>query len=395
MTTSDIKNRSDRYLFPVYTRAPLALVRGDGTRVWDADGREYLDFFSSTVVTVLGHCHPEVLRAIEAQARRIWHVSNLHYCEPQALLAERLVAASFADRVFLCNSGAEANEAAIKLARKYGHEHGEGRYEIVTVLNSFHGRTLATIAATGQEKVRTGFEPVQEGFRYAAFDDIEALEAAITARTIAIFLEPVQGEGGIVVPAGDYLRQVRELCDRRGLLLILDEIQTGIGRTGTLFHYEQSGIVPDIMTLAKGLGNGVPIGAMLASESVARSFTRGAHGSTFGGNALACAAALAVLETIEADGILEQCVAMGKQLTAGLCRLAEESSGVRSVRGPGLLVGAVLDRPAAQVVESCLAEGLIINTTGQDVLRFTPPLTVAAKEVEDALLILGRVLSRS
>jgi predicted acetylornithine/succinylornithine family transaminase len=286
VTTDEIIELSDRYLFPTYTRTRLALVRGEGSRVWDADGRSYLDFFSSTVVTALGHSHPAIVRAIEEQARRILHVSNLHYSEPQARLAEQLVTTSFADRVFLCNSGAEANEAAIKAARKYGHDKGEGRYEIVTFLGSLHGRTMATIAATGQEKVRVGFEPLTPGFRYAPFDDVTALEEALTPRTIAIMLEPIQGEGGVVVPQQDYLRRVRDLCDRRRLLLILDEVQTGVGRTGTLYGYERAGITPDIMTLAKGLGGGVPIGAMLATAEVAESFGAGTHGSTFGGNAL-------------------------------------------------------------------------------------------------------------
>jgi acetylornithine/N-succinyldiaminopimelate aminotransferase len=285
MNTQEIVEMSDKYLFPTYARAPLALVRGEGTRVWDADGREYLDFFSSTVVTSLGHCHPALVAALEKQAHAIFHVSNLHYCEPQALLARRLVESSFADRVFLCNSGAEANEAAIKLARKYGHANGGGRYEIITALGSFHGRTLATIAATGQEKVRVGFEPTQGGFRYVDYGDVAAVERAVTERTIGVMVEPMLGEGGVVVPPEGYLAELRALCDRRELLLILDEVQTGIGRTGTLFAYERDGVRPDIVSLAKGLGSGVPVGAMLAAEPVAASFDAGSHGSTFGGNA--------------------------------------------------------------------------------------------------------------
>ncbi len=393
MTSAEIISLSDRYLFPIYARAPLALVRGEGTRVWDADGRCYLDFFSSTVVTALGHAHPAVVHAIEEQARRILHVSNLHYCEPQARLAEQLVAHSFADRVFLCNSGAEANEAAIKLARKYGHDQGGGRYEILTALGSFHGRTLATVAATAQEKVQAGFQPLPEGFRYAAFDDVAALEAAITPRTIAVMLEPIQGEGGVVVPRADYLRQVRRLCDRHQLLLILDEIQTGMGRTGTLFAYEQAGVTPDIVTLAKGLGSGVPIGAMLAADPVAASFVTGAHGSTFGGNALACAVALAVLDTLRAEGLLANCQQMGARLRAGLARLQRKFPVIQEVRGQGLLIGAALSESAAGVVERCLAAGLIINCTAQRVLRFTPPLTVSAADVDEALAILERALA--
>ena len=393
MRSAEIIALSDRYQFPVYVRAPLTLVRGQGTRVWDADGHCYLDFFSSTVVTALGHCHPAIVQAIDLQARRILQVSNLHYSEPQARLAERLVTGSFADRVFFCNSGAEANEAAIKLARKYGHQHGGGRYEIITALGSFHGRTVATIAATGQEKLRVGFEPLPGGFRYVPFDDVSSLEAALTPQTIAILLEPVQGEGGVVVPGAAYLRQVRALCDERGLLLILDEVQTGIGRTGTLFAYEQSAITPDIMSLAKGLGSGVPIGAMLAAAPVADSFDKGAHGSTFGGNALTCAVAVAVLDTLEKENLLTHCQQMGERLSTGLQQLAVKHSSIRQVRGRGLLLAAELDRPGAEVVDRCRAAGLIINCTMERVLRFTPPLIVDAAEVDEALAIVDQALA--
>ena len=393
MTSAEIIALADRYLFPTYARAPLALVRGDGTRVWDADGRAYLDFFSSTVVTNLGHRHPAIVRAITEQAEHILHVSNLHYCEPQARLAEKLVRRSFADRVFLCNSGAEANEAAIKLARKHGHAVRDGRYEIITVFNSFHGRTLATIAATAQEKVRLGFEPVQQGFRYAPYDDVGALEAALTPRTIAIMIEPIQGEGGIIVPARAYFHDLRALCDHHGLLLIFDEIQTGMGRTGTLFAYEQTGVTPDLMSLAKGLGGGVPIGAMLATDPAAAAFDSGSHGSTFGGNALTCAVALAVLDTLESEGVLANCVTMGERLRAGLRQLAAHHPIIQDVRGQGLLIGAVLGQPGAPIVDRCRAASLIINCTANTVLRLTPPLTVSAEEVDEALGILEQALS--
>ena len=392
MTNAEIIALAERYLFPTYARAPLALVGGEGTRVWDADGRRYLDFFSSTVVTCLGHQHPAIVRAIEAQARRILHVSNLHYCEPQARLAERLATGSFADRVFLCNSGAEANEAAIKLARRYGHAQGGGRYEIITALNSFHGRTLATLAATGQEKIRVGFEPLQAGFCYAAYDDIGAIERALSPRTIAVMVEPVQGEGGIIAPDPAYFQALRALCDRHGLLLIFDEIQTGMGRTGTLFAYQQLGVTPDVMTLAKGLGGGVPIGAMLASEDVAGALDRGSHGSTFGGNALTCAVALAVFDVLESEGVLANAQAMGARLRAGLLALAAKHSQIAAVRGRGLLLGAALTEPGAPVVERCLARGLIINCTVNTVLRLTPPLTVSADDVDEALALLDEGL---
>ncbi len=390
MNTAEIKSISDQYLFPTYTRAPLALVRGEGTKVWDADGREYLDFFSSTVVTVVGHCHPALVAAVEEQARKLFHVSNLHYCEPQALLAQRLVEASFADRVFLCNSGAEANEAAIKLARKYGHSTGGGRYEIITALGSFHGRTLATIAATGQEKVRVGFEPTQDGFRYVEYGDIGAIEAAVNDRTIAIMLEPILGESGVVVPPDGYLRELRALCDRLDLLLILDEVQTGVGRTGAMFAYEHEAIEPDIISLAKGLGGGFPIGAMLARNPIAGSFDAGSHGSTFGGNALASAVGLAVLDTIDSEELLENCRAMGQRLRDGIDALP--GSKVESTRGKGLLIAAVLDAPSAPYVDACRELGLIVNSTGGNVMRLAPPLTITADEVDSGLEILGEVL---
>jgi acetylornithine/N-succinyldiaminopimelate aminotransferase len=394
MTNKEIIALNERYLFPVYARAPIAIVRGQGSRVWDADGTEYLDFFASTVVASLGHAHPNVTRAIVEQAGKILHVSNLHHSEPQAVLAELLCTQSFADRVFLCNSGAEANEAAIKLARKYGADHGDGRFEVLTALGSFHGRTIATITATGQEKVRRGFQPLPEGFRYFPFDDVEALAAAIRPQTIAVLVEPLQGEGGIVVPRPDYLRQVRELCDRHGLLLILDEVQTGMGRTGTLFAYQQSGITPDIMTLAKGLGTGVPIGAMLATERVAASFTAGTHASTFGGNPLTCAAAVAVMRTMVQGDVLANCQAQGAYLRTRLQELRSRCVRIRDVRGAGLLLGAELDGPGNAVVDACRAAGLLINCTMEKVLRFTPPLVVSREDIDRAVGIVEGVLQR-
>ena len=392
MTNQQIIALNERYLFPTYPRAPIAIVRGEGCRVWDADGTEYLDFFASTVVASLGHNHPAVTRAIVEQAGKILHVSNLHHSEPQAILAELLCTHSFADRAFFCNSGAEANEAAIKLARKFGSDHGDGRFEIVTLLGSFHGRTIATITATGQEKVRRGFQPLPEGFRYAAYNDAGALEAALTPRTIAVMLEPVQGEGGIVVAEPAYLRRVRELCDRHGLLLIFDEVQTGMGRTGTLFAYEQSGVVPDIMTLAKGLGTGVPIGAMLSTEPVAASFGTGTHASTFGGNALTCAAAVAVTRTMLGEGVLANCQTQGDYLRRRLRELAQRCPHIRDVRGSGLLVGAELDAPANPIVEACRHAGLLINGTAEKVLRFSPPLIVSREEVDRAVDTVEKVL---
>jgi len=392
MTNQEIIAQNNRYLFPLYPRAPIALVRGNGCRVWDADGKEYLDFFASTVVVALGHAHPRVTRAIIEQAEKILHVSNLHHSEPQAVLAELLCRHSFADRVFLCNSGAEANEAAIKLARKYGTEFGDGRFEILTAVGSFHGRTIATITATGQEKVRSGFQPLPDGFRYVPYNDVEALEAALSPRTIAVMLEPLQAEGGIVEARPQYLRRVRDLCDQHQLLLILDEVQTGMGRMGTLFGYEQSGVTPDIMTLAKGLGTGVPIGAMVATEAVARSFGAGAHGSTFGGNALTCAVAVAVMHVLTEEGVIENCRTQGQYLRERLQKLQTRHQRMREVRGQGLLVGVELDGPGAAIVDACREAGLLINCTAEKVLRFAPPLVVARDEIDRALDIVDRAL---
>ena len=299
MKNRDVAKLTDKYVAQTYARYPIALVRGKGARVWDADGKEYLDFLAGIAVNSLGHCHPAVVRAIQQQSRKLLHVSNLYHILPQSELARELCRHSFADRVFFCNSGAEANEAAIKLARRYGAAHLGGKYEILSAHNSFHGRTLATLTATGQEKVRAGYDPLPEGFRQIPFNDLRAAEEAIdTQKTVGILVEPIQGEGGINVPDEDYLQGLRELCDRRGLLLIFDEVQTGMGRTGKLFGYEHFGVTPDIMTLAKALGGGLPLGAMLAREEVAQSFVPGSHASTFGGNPLVCSVGLAVMKTL-------------------------------------------------------------------------------------------------
>jgi acetylornithine/N-succinyldiaminopimelate aminotransferase len=394
MTTADIIALSERRLFPVYGRAPIAIVRGQGCRVWDADGREYLDFFASTVVACLGHAHPRVTHAIVEQAGKILHVSNLHFSEPQAVLADLLCTHSFADRVFLCNSGAEANEAAIKLARKYGADQGGGRFEILTALGSFHGRTIATITATGQEKVRGGFQPLPEGFRYVPYNDPEALAAALSPRTIAVMLEPLQGEGGIIEASRPYLHRVREICNQHDVLLIFDEVQTGMGRLGTLFGYEQTGIRPDIMTLAKGLGTGVPIGAMLATERVSKSFTVGSHASTFGGNPLTCAVGIAVMQALLEDGVLANCREQGDYLRGRLQDLRPRCPRIRDVRGKGLLIGVELDGPGNGVVDACRHAGLLINCTAEKVLRFSPPLIVSRQEVDRAVDIVTGVLQQ-
>ena len=393
LTNQNIIDLNAQYLCTTYARFPVAFVRGQGCRLWDADGKAYLDFFASLAVMNLGQCHPAVVKAVCDQVSTLTHISNLHHTIPQARLAELLCTNSFANKVFFCNSGAEANEAAIKLARKYGGDKRDGRYEIITTLGSFHGRTMAAISATGQEKVRQGFAPHLEGFRYVPFDDLAATEAAISERTIAIMVEPIQGEGGVNVPQPGYLKGLRDLCDRNGLLLILDEVQTGMGRTGKLFAYEHEGIQPDIMTLAKALGGGLPIGAMLARGSVAESFNLGSHGSTFGGNAVACAAGVAVVNTL-LGGVLENCRAMGEYFVKRLLELKEKFPFIKTVRGCGLIIGAELDRDGSAIVDTCLKEGLLINCTVGKVLRFIPPLIVTKAEIDEGFVILERVLEK-
>ncbi|MDH4231403.1 MAG: aspartate aminotransferase family protein, partial [Nitrospirota bacterium] len=335
METKKLIEDSGNYLMHTYNRFPIAIRKGRGMKVWSTEGKEYLDFVGGVAVNCLGHCHPKLVVAIQKQAQRLIHISNYFHIEPQTRLAKILVKNSFADKAFFCNSGAEANEAAIKLARRYFKVLvGQNRFEVITALNSFHGRTLATLSATGQEKFKVGFDPLVPGFRHVEFNDIEAIEKAVTKNTCAIMLEPIQGESGVKMPDPDYLAKVRKLCDMHGILLILDEVQTGIGRTGKLFAYEHYGITPDIMTLAKGLGGGVPIGAMLATDKVAAAFEPGTHGSTFGGNPLACSAAVTTLDVLlEDDFILDQCRRMGKYFKKKLEELQKEfPSAVAEVR---------------------------------------------------------------
>ncbi len=392
MSSQDIVSRSDRHLMATYVRAPVAFVRGEGARLWDAEGKVYLDLFACLAVTNLGHAPRAVADAITAQTQKLFHVSNLHYCEPQARLVELLCAHSFADRVFLCNSGAEANECAIKLARRFGHANGGKRFEVVSALGSFHGRTLATLTATGQEKVRVGFQPLPAGFRYVPYDDLAALERALTDTTAALLLEPILGEGGVVVPSPEYLTGARRLCDERGVLLIFDEIQVGMGRTGTLFAYEQLGVVPDVMTLAKALASGIPIGACLAREDVAAAFAPGAHGSTFGGNAVAAAAAVTTLEIMTAPDFLPGVRKRAGHFRAALDRIAATSAKVKGVRGRGFIQGLQLTEPGAPYVTACLERGVLINCTADTVLRLLPPLVITEDEIDRALAVVEEVL---
>ncbi len=394
MTTDELIALSDKCIMATYKRFPIVLVRGSGAKVWDSNGKEYLDFVAGIAVCSLGHSHPKVIAAIKKQAEILTHVSNLYYIEPQIHLARMLVENSFADKVFFCNSGAEANEAAIKIARKYAYENMVGeRYELITMKDSFHGRTLATVTATGQPKFQVGFSPLLEGFSYVPFNDIHALDNAVTEKTCGIMLEPIQGEGGIKIPDDEYLSKVRKICDDRGILMILDEIQVGMGRTGTLFAYEQYKIKPDIVTLAKAVGNGFPVGVMMATDKVASAFQPGNHASTFGGNPLAMAAGLATLETILHDGILENVRRAGAYFVRRLHELKSRYTVIKDVRGRGLIIGMELNIEGADIVKECMDRGLLINCTGGTILRFVPPFIITEGDVDTAIDILGEVLN--
>jgi predicted acetylornithine/succinylornithine family transaminase len=391
-TNQEIIERSSQVLMNTYGRFPVALVRGEGCFVWDADGKKYLDLVGGIAVNILGHGHPRLVKALTDQASRLIHVSNLYHMLPQVELAEALTRLSFADRVFFCNSGAEANEGAVKLARKYFKKaESPEKYKVVCMENSFHGRTLAMISATGQAKVKKGFEPLVEGFSHVPFGNEEALEKAIDPSTAAVLLEPVQGEGGIHLASPDYLRSVRDLCDRKKILLIYDEVQSGMGRTGKLFAYEHSGVTPHMMTLAKGLAGGVPIGAILATEGVAQAFSPGDHAATFGGNPLVTRAALEVLAVLE-EGVLENCRKVGAYFFEGLRRLALKHPVIAEIRGLGLMIGLELSRPGKEIVDRGLGKGLLLNCTQENVLRFVPPLILSREEVDLALKILDELL---
>ena len=389
----EIFDISDGAVMNTYGRVKIAFVRGEGSKLWDADGREYLDFVTGLAVNSLGHRHPRVRRAIQEAADTLIHTSNLYYIEPQARLAARLKEITGFDRAFFCNSGAEANEAAIKLARRYHRKAGDqGRYEIVTAYGSFHGRTLATLTATGQAKYQDGFQPLPEGFKYVPLNDARALDEAVTDKTAAVMLEPIQGEGGVNPCDPEYLTFARDLCTKRGALLILDEVQTGVGRTGRFLAAEHYGVKADICTLAKALGGGVPIGAMLATEQVAKGFQPGSHASTFGGNFLATRAALAVLDALYEDGALEAGRRAADRLWKALGELvARWPAAALELRGKGLMIGIELGVPGQQVYEGCLSRGLLVNVIGNKVLRILPPLTVLDEEIDRAVRVLGEV----
>jgi predicted acetylornithine/succinylornithine family transaminase len=383
---------SEKYVANTYARYPVLLVKGKGTRVWDLEGEEYLDFVSGLAVCNLGHCHPKVVKAIQDQAEKLIHVSNFYYIEPQIQLASLLCKHSFADKVFFCNSGAEANEGAIKLARKYAKEKtGRDRYEIITMERSFHGRTLATLTATAQEKFHKGYEPLMPGFKYVPFDDVRAVRNAIDSKTCAVMLEPIQGEGGVNCPSEGYLKALREICDEKELLLIFDEVQVGMGRTGKLFAYEHDGIEPDLLTLAKSLAGGVPIGALLIKKGVAESFRPGDHASTFGGNPLATAAGVAAFTTILEEGMLENCQEMGDYFLSQLEAIQKKYPFVKEVRGKGLILGMELNIDGSSIVKEMLRKKILINCTMGNVLRFLPPLIVTQEEVDRVIKALEEV----
>jgi acetylornithine aminotransferase/acetylornithine/N-succinyldiaminopimelate aminotransferase len=391
--TKTLLEWANKYLFQNYARAPLCLVRGEGARVWDTDGKEYLDFVGGIAVDALGHSHPKIVGAIREQATALLQVSNLYQIPSQIHLAKLLVEHSFADRAFFCNSGTEANEAAIKLARKFAKEtRASDCVDIITMRGAFHGRTYGALSATPTEKYQHGFEPLVPGFKHVRFGDVKAVERAVDNRTAAILVEPVQGEGGVNVAPDGYLAALRRLCDESGALLMFDEIQTGMGRTGRLWAYQHWGVEPDVMTLAKALASGIPIGAMLARERCARVMVAGTHGTTFGGNPFATTVGVATFTTLLEDRLADRAERVGAHLHGRLRALAARTAAIREIRGKGLLVGVELDRPAGAVVDGCRERGLLVLTAGEKILRMTPPLVIDEADVDRAVAIVGDVL---
>jgi acetylornithine/N-succinyldiaminopimelate aminotransferase len=388
-STEEIMQLYYEYVMPTYTKSPVVLVRGKGIKAYDIEGREFLDFFPGWAVSGLGHCHPAVVKAIREQAKKMIHVPNNYYNELQGLLAKKIIESSFDGKVFFCNSGAEAVESAIKLARKFGYP---SRYEIITMEESFHGRTLAAITATGQPKYQEGFAPLPQGFVYAPFNDLEAVRSKITDKTAAIMLEPIQGEGGINVASEEFLAGLKKICDEKNILLIFDEIQTGIGRTGKMYCYQHYKLTPDVMVLAKTLGGGFPIGAMVAGRKIADVLQPGTHASTFGGNPLACAASLAAFEAIEKGKLADKAVKRGRYLYNRLSLLKKDFPFVKLIRGKGLMVGIELEIEGKRIVDRCIEKGLLINCTQKKILRVMPPLTVKNADIDAAVAILHDVL---
>ncbi|RJP27446.1 MAG: acetylornithine transaminase [Actinobacteria bacterium] len=389
------RQQEQLYLMANYSRLPVLFTHGHGTRLWDDTGREYVDFVSGLGACVAGHCHAEIIAAVARQVSQLIHVTNLYYTRPQGELAEMLARYTFADKAFFCNSGTEANEAAIKLARKYMRDvRGEDRYEVVSAFKSFHGRTYGSLAATGQPEKAEPFHPLPPGFVHVPFNDLAAMEEAVDAQTCAVILEPIQGEGGVYVADPPYLKGVWEICRRNGALLILDEVQTGMGRTGALFAHEHYAVTPDVMTVAKGLAGGLPIGALLASADAAQGFAPGDHGSTFGGNPVVCAAALAVMTILQEEQLVENASRVGAYFMHSLLELQRSSAAISEVRGMGLMLAAELKESVAkETMLSCLERGYVINNIGDNILRFLPPLSISTREVDGLIEVLGGLLA--
>lgn len=399
MKTHDVQKSYEAFVLPTYTQVPLCLVKGKGSRVWDIQGKEYLDFFPGWAVSGIGHCHPMVVSAIKEQSRKILHISNNFLNLKQAALAEAISKASFPARVFFCNSGAEATDSAVKFARKYGHGNAGdgGRFEIITMTQSFHGRTLAAITATAQEKVQKGFAPLPAGFRYAEFNNLESVKRQMTDKTAAIFLEPIQGEGGVNVATQEFIQGLRKLCDEKDMLLIFDEVQTAMGRTGKMFAFQLYGIEPDLMTLAKSLGGGTPIGALVVNRRIKKEvLTPGTHASTYGGNPLVCAAALGVFKAIKKEKLLQNSVQMGEVLRAGLEKLRSKFPGIiHNVKGVALMRALELSIPGGAIVDKCREKGLLINCTQEKILRIMPAINISKTLLREGLGILEGVLKES
>ena len=386
---------TNKYVAKNYGRYPIGLVRGKGMVVWDASGKKYIDFVAGLAVDNLGHCPPSVVDAIRKQSGKLLHVSNLYHIEPQSQLAAELTSLTFANKFFFCNSGTEANEAAIKLARRWFYDNGQPkRFEIITMNDSFHGRTMASLSATAQKKIHAGFKPLLPGFKYVPFNDITALKKALTKKTCAVLIEPIQGEGGVNPAQKTYLKTLRRICNEKGILLIFDEIQTGFGRTGPLFAYERYKIKPDIITLAKALGGGIAIGAMGSTNKIIQSFSPGTHGATFGGNPLACAASLASLKTLTKKGFLQRASSQGDYFLKQLNYLKENFSIIREVRGAGLMLAIELNQPGAKIVTDCMKEGLLINCIQQNTIRFLPPLIITRKEIDLLIKTLSKIFTK-
>ena len=395
MTNKEITQLTERHVAGTYGRYPIALVKGKGMHVWDASGKKYLDFVAGVAVDSLGHCPPAVVRAIRKQAGQLLHVSNWFHIEPQARLAAEITRLSFGDKVFFCNSGTEATEGAIKLARKFFVDQGQkSKTEIITTYKSFHGRTLGAMSATPQDKIQKGFGPLVPGFKYVPFDDIAAMKKAITSKTCAVMVEPIQGESGVNIPSKTYIKELRKLCTKQNVLLILDEIQTGFGRTGHLFAYQGFGAKPDIMTLAKGLGAGVPIGALVMTNNVAKALGPGTHGSTFGGNPLVCAAALASVDIVSDKLFLRNVQNMGKYFLSRLKELAKKLPVIKEVRGMGLILAIDIDGSSAEVAKDCMEQGILVNSIQPGTLRFIPPLIVTQKNIDTLIRVLTKSLTQ-